>query len=338
MLGRLESAFRSAEHALGLVMEQVVTVAPGWIVAGILLHVLHQVVRARGWFNIIRAAYPEATALRARDVTLAYLAGAGLNGVLPARSGDLAKLYLIRRRAPDTRWSTLIATFVPETLFEIVVGIGLVIWALSRGFLPVPVTPSELPSVDVSLFIQHPLISTAGAAAVGVALVLLFRALRRRARDVLIRMRQGLAILGRPRDFLVGVVTWQALARVIRLCSLACFMAAFALPVTVATVVLVMAAQGGGRIIPIAPVSAGLRLAMLTYGFVAVTGEAADIATITAFAFGVGATTLITGLAISIAILGRELGTASPRGAVQRLRERLESPSPTPVPQAGTPE
>ena len=115
-------------------------------------------------------------------------------------------------------------------------------------------------------------------------------------------------------------------------------MAAFALPVTVATVVLVMAAQGGGRIIPIAPVSAGLRLAMLTYGFVAVTGEAADIATITAFAFGVGATTLIAGLAISIAILGRELGTASPRGAVQRLRERLESPSPTPVPQAGTPE
>jgi hypothetical protein len=319
-------------------MEQVVTVAPGWIVAGILLHVLHQVVRARGWFNIIRAAYPEATALRARDVTLAYLAGAGLNGVLPARSGDLAKLYLIRRRAPDTRWSTLIATFVPETLFEIVVGIGLVIWALSRGFLPVPVTRSELPSVDVSLFIQHPLISTAGAAAVCVALVLLFRALRRRTRDVLARLRQGLAILARPRDFLVGVVTWQALARVIRLCSLACFMAAFALPVTVATVVLVMAAQGGGRIIPIAPVSAGLRLAMLTYGFVAVTGEAADIATITAFAFGVGATTLIAGLAISIAILGRELGTASPRGAVQRLRERLESPSPTPVPQAGTPE
>lgn len=319
-------------------MEQVVAVAPGWLVAGILLHVLHQVVRARGWFNIIRAAYPEATALRARDVTLAYLAGAGLNGVLPARSGDLAKLYLIRRRAPDTRWSTLIATFVPETLFEIVVGIGLVIWALSRGFLPVPVTRSELPSVDVSLFIQHPLISTAGAAAVGVALVLLFRSLRRRTRDILARMRQGLAILRRPRDFLVGVVTWQALARVIRLCSLACFMAAFALPVTVATVVLVMAAQGGGRIIPIAPVSAGLRLAMLTYGFVAVTGEAVDIANITAFAFGVGATSLIAGLAISIAILGRELGTASPRGAVQRLRERLESPSPTPVPQAGTPE
>ena len=337
MIERLEAAWRSARHALELVVEHVVTVTPGWLVAGVVLHVLHQVVRARGWFNIIRAAYPEASELRARDVTLAYLAGAGLNGVVPARRGDLAKLYLIRRRAPRTRWSTLIATFVPETLFEIAVGIGLVIWALSRGFLPVPLAPSELPTLDVSLFIQHPFISTAGAAAAGVALVLLFRALRRRARDLLERLRQGLAILDRPRDFVGGVVTWQALARVIRLGSLACFMAAFALPVTAATVVLVMAAQGGGRIIPIAPVSAGLRIAMLTYGFVEVTGEAVDIASITAFAFGMGATLLITGLGITIAILGRELGTASPHQMTQRLRERLGKPSRDGVPHTRTP-
>jgi hypothetical protein len=58
-------------------------------------------------------------------------------------------------------------------------------------------------------------------------------------------------------------------------------MEAFALPVTVATVVLVMAARGGGRIIQIAHASAGLRIAMLTYGFVALTGEAVDIAELT---------------------------------------------------------
>src|SRR5215207_10334880 len=113
-------------------VEDVVSVAPGWLVAGVLLHVLQQVVRTRGWFTIIRAAYPEATELRARDVTFAYLAGSGLNSVVPARGGDLAKLYLVRRRAPGARWSTLAATFVPETLFETAVGIGLVIWAEPR--------------------------------------------------------------------------------------------------------------------------------------------------------------------------------------------------------------
>ncbi|MGZ4200993.1 MAG: lysylphosphatidylglycerol synthase domain-containing protein [Thermoleophilaceae bacterium] len=109
MIERLEWAWRSARHALELVAERVVTVAPGWLLAAVLLHVLHQVVRTRGWFNIIRAAYPGSSELRARDVTLAHLAGAGLNGVVPARGGDLAKLYLIRRRAPGTRWSTLTA-------------------------------------------------------------------------------------------------------------------------------------------------------------------------------------------------------------------------------------
>lgn len=120
-----------------------------------------------------------------------------------------------------------------------------------------PTAPSELPSLDGSLFIQHPFISTPGAAAAGVALALLLRALQRRTRDLLERLRQGLVILDRPRDFVRGVVAWQALGRVIRLGSLACSMAAFALPVTAAAVVLGMAAQGGGRIIPIAAVSAG---------------------------------------------------------------------------------
>lgn len=328
MIDRIESAWRSAEHAISLVVEDVAEVSPWWLTAGVLLHVLHQVVRTRGWWTIIRAAYPDATELRVRDVTAAYLAGAGLNGIVPARGGDLAKLYLIRRRAPQTRWSTLIGTFVPETLFETFVGTMLVAWALAQGFLPVPTSPSELPSLDVSFVIRHPIQSAAAAAAI--ALLAVFGL--RHARAFWARLRQGFAILERPRDFLRGVVAWQALGRLIRLGSLACFMAAFALPVTVSTVVLVMAAQGGGKIIPIAPASAGLRIAMLGYGFVEVTGHPVDIASITAFSFGVGASLFVTGLLISVAILGRELGTVSPRRMVVRVRERLGDQAPATSP------
>jgi hypothetical protein len=328
MTDRLESAWRSTRQAIELVTSDVASVAPGWLLAGVLLHVVHQIVRSRGWFTIIRAAYPYATDLRARDVTAAYLAGSGLNGVIPARGGDVAKLYLIRRRAPRTRWSTLIATFVPETLFETALGIALVAWALSQGFLPVPVSPGELPTVDVSLLLRHPIASAAVIAALAVGGSLLLRTARRRGRVLLGRLRQGLAILDSPGDYVRGVVTWQALGRLIRLGSLACFLAAFGLPVTLATVVLVMAAQGGGRIVPIAPVSAGLRIAMLTYGFVEVTGEAVDIAKITAFNVGVGAALLATGLVIAVAILGRELGTPSPRAMVRRMHLRLGEDAP----------
>jgi len=61
---------------------------------------------------------------------------------------------------------------------------------------------------------------------------------------------------------------------------------------------------------------------MLAYGFVEVTGEAVDITRITAFSFGVGAVLCLTALGISLAILGREFGTTSPRRILERLRER----------------
>ena len=152
---------------------------------------------------------------------------------------------------------------------------------------------------------------------------------------MLASLRQGIAILDRPRDFVRGVVVWQTLGRVIRLGSLACFLAAFGLPVTMATVVLVMAAQSGATIIPVAPAGAGLRIAILGYGFARVTGEPVDIALITAFSFGVGAALYATSLVISVAVLGRVLGTASPGRMFERLRERLPEPATSESPAKG---
>ena len=82
---------------------------------------------------------------------------------------------------------------------------------------------------------------------------------------------------------------------------------------TLATVLLVMAAQGGGRLLPLAPASAGLRLAMLSYGFVEATGESVDIAAITAFTVGVGVMMGAASLVVTAIVLPQELGTRSPR-------------------------
>lgn len=316
----LPDALRTAEHAVALVVDRIADVNPALLVLGALLYLVSQAVRTRGWHTILRAAYPDADELRARHTMAAYLAGAGLNGLIPARGGDIVKLWLLRRRVHDSRYSTLAATFVPETLFETFFGTLLVIWALAMGFLPVPVSAGEMPHVDVSLVMAHPALSVAVAAAAALAALLLYRFLRRRIGDLAARLAQGLAILRTPSRFVYGVASWQALARLIRLLSLAAFMGAFALPVTPETVVLVMAAQGGGRIIPLAPASAGLRLAMLSYGFVEVTGQAVDIADITAFTFGVGAVLMLTGLATGLVALGAELETLSPRRTVAAAR------------------
>jgi lysylphosphatidylglycerol synthase-like protein len=303
-----------------LILDDAVAVNPWWLVAGVLLHYAHQVVRIRGWWNILRAAYPDADELRYRDVVAAYFAGSGLNAVVPARGGDVMKLYMVKQRTPGGRYSTLVATFVPEGLFETLCGIALLVWALSRGFIPVPTSRLELPTLDVSFLIAHPILSSIVAGTIAVGGVLLFRWLRGHGQRFLERVRRGFAVLERPRDYLERVVSWQAAGRIVRLGSLACFMAAFSLPVTAESVVLVMAAQGGGRIIPIAPVSSGLRLAMLSYGLPEVTGQPVDIANITAFTFVVSTILLVVSLTVSLVIIFRVLGTLNPRHAVRRAR------------------
>jgi uncharacterized membrane protein YbhN (UPF0104 family) len=319
----LSDVLRTANHALELLLHRAASVDPVLAALGIVLYVVAQAVRPRGWHTIIKAAYPDADNLRPRHTTAAYLAGAGLNGVIPARGGDIVKLWLLHRRIDGARYPTLAATFVPETLFETLFGFGLVVWALSRGFLPVPTSSGELPHVDVTLVIEHPFLSAAGALVLAALAYGVYRLLRQRVVDLTARLRQGVRILHEPRRFVLGVASWQALGRLIRLGSLAAFMEAFHLPVTPSTVVLVMAAQGGGRIIPLAPASAGLRLAMLSYGFVETTGHAVDIAAITTFTFGVGALLMVAGLVVGLVALAAELETWSPRAAVRAAREAV---------------
>lgn len=322
MLNAFNDILVAATHAASLILHHAAEVNPWLLVLGTVLYIANQAVRTRGWHTIICTTYP-GSGLRARDTMSAYLAGSGINAVIPARGGDVVKLTLVKRRIEGSSYATLAGTFVPETVPETLFGTLLVAWALSRGFLPVPTATGELPSVDVTLVIRHPFVATGVTAGAVVALWLLVKVLRRGVSTLVQRFRAGLVIFGSPRRFVTGVAAWQGLARLIRLGSLAAFMAAFKLPVTLTTVVLVMAAQGGGRIIPIAPASAGLRLAMLSYGFVETTGQAVDIAQITAFTFGVGAVLMVSGLILATIILWRELGTLNPRQAFRAARDAV---------------
>lgn len=320
MLDRIQNIFHVVAHAITLIANDAVSVNPLWLLAGILLHYAHQVVRIRGWWHILRVSYPDAETLRYRDVVAAYFAGSGLNAVVPARGGDVMKLYMVKQRIPDGHYPTLVGSFVPEGLFETVCGLALLVWALARGFIPVPTSRLELPTLDVTFVIRHPILSAIIVAGLLGIVVFLIPWLRLHADRFFERLKLGLAVLREPRDYVAHVVSWQAAGRVIRLGSLACFMAAFALPVSLSSVLLVMAAQGGGRIIPIAPVSSGLRLAMLSYGLPEITGQPVDIASITAFTVVVSGLLLVISLVISLVIIFRVLGTLNPRHAVHRAR------------------
>ena len=78
-------AFLDASEAF---FRAVAAVAWGALALAVLLHLLRLALRVRGWQNIIRAAYPDASELRARDVTLAYLDFHAATALVFARTGE----------------------------------------------------------------------------------------------------------------------------------------------------------------------------------------------------------------------------------------------------------
>jgi lysylphosphatidylglycerol synthase-like protein len=291
-----------------------------WLALGVLLHLANQLARGRGWCSVLRTACP-ADGVRVRDTLAAWVAGAGASGILSVRGGDAIRLLLMRPRTPGAGYPVLAGTLAAEAAGEAVVGLTLLAIAVSAGLGP------DLPGLP------GPTVLAAVAAAVP-ALVLAARrsaAVRRLAAGVA----RGAGALRHPGRYARAVLPWQIASRVARAISIACFLLAFGLPATAATVLLVMLAQAGGRALPLAPASAAAGVAILAAGFGPVTGTVPDAAQLAAFF--VGTSTLLTavGLALAAVIVIRSLGLpaaiAAVRAPVRRSLRRGAAPAPLPA-------
>jgi uncharacterized membrane protein YbhN (UPF0104 family) len=292
--------------------------APGWLALGVLLHLANQVARGRGWWAILRPAAGNDPALRRRDAVAAWMAGAGAAGVTFARGGDAVRVLLLLRRVPKVPAAVLAGTLVAEGAGELAGGLTLVPAAVALGAAPgVP-------------------LKAVGAAAGVVALALIVAGLRRRRAAVAARAgrpvteasgvrarvwRRAVAVTARvgcgcsalpPGAFARQVLPWQFVARMCRLAALGCFLAAFGLPVTPAAILLVVFAQGGGRLVPFAPASVGAGAAMLAAAFEPVTGTPVPAADVAAFFLGTSAVLTIAGTLVATAICLRA-AQASPK-------------------------
>jgi hypothetical protein len=281
-----------------------VSLAP--LALGIVLHLLASCVRVRGWFHALRAAAPK-DAPRYRDVLVAQLGGAGLNGVLPAHGGDAVKLFLLRERASRLPLATLAGTLVPLALVEAALTAALFAWAASAGFLALTGPVSRLPDVA-----EVPVL--AAAAVLGAVALLV---LARRVPRLLVDARRGLAILARPRR-LTRAAAWLAAARLLRVAGIACLMAAVSLPVGIVPALAVMAVLGSTPTVGWA--STPVRAMALTAALPAVVGEPINAPKAAALLVAAQLVMAAVNLAISLGVLGVSLGSASPRRLLARAR------------------
>src|SRR5919109_3813916 len=97
----LHSSIESFFDAVEAFFSNLAAVQWGALVLGLGLHLCHHVSRSRGWFNVLRAAYP-AERFQWRRIAGAHIAGVGVNSILPARAGDVTKIYLAQQSLPHS--------------------------------------------------------------------------------------------------------------------------------------------------------------------------------------------------------------------------------------------
>ena len=308
-------------HAAGTFFHNLTSV--GWTALGLALgcHFLRLSARVPAWRNILRASYPDSR-VPLHSVFGGYLAGVGVNSVLPARGGDLLKLYIVRRRIDGATYPTLGATLIVETLFDSVLAAGILAWALSIGVLPsLHFQKISLPQIDWTWPLRHP-VAAGFIAAVWIGILTIATIIGvRRVREFRARVRQGFAILGNRPRFLYEVVTWQLASWALRGGSVYEFLRAFHVPASAHNVLLVLAVQSISTLLPFTPGGVGTQQGFLVYVF---RNAAPHIpqTSILSFSIGMYVATTVLNLVVGFAAILVMLRTLRWRRVVRPEEER----------------
>jgi len=221
-----------------------------------------QLCRAWAWRNVLHAAYPGAR-LSFLKLAAACLAGAGINAIVPARAGDVTKVFLVKRQIPHSSYPAVTSSFLVQTVFDTTVGILVLLFAISQGLLPEPPQLPDLPAFEISFWANHPktLLIVIGVLLLATAIGVYY--LAHHVRRFWDRVKQGLAILAQPRRYMREVAAWQGLGWLCRFGAFWFFLEAFNIGGSVGNVMLVMSVQAIATIVPFTPGGAGAQQALL---------------------------------------------------------------------------
>jgi uncharacterized membrane protein YbhN (UPF0104 family) len=269
-------------HAVRVFGDHLAAVRWEFLALALGLQLLRLLFRALAWRAILSAAYPES---KPRYVSTfgAYVAGVGVNAVAPARAGDVVKLYLIKHRIGGSSYATLAPTLVAETLFDFVVGIALMAWALTLGILPTHEAYSRLPSVDWGFFVRNEKWTALGLALLAAAGVIGAAIFFEKGGAFRQRIGRGFAILRQPRRLVTRVIFPQALSWVVRLGVLYYFLKAFNIHASIHNALLAQVVDSLSTLFPATPGGAGTKQGLIVVVF---EGEAVTKTALLAFSVG----------------------------------------------------
>jgi uncharacterized membrane protein YbhN (UPF0104 family) len=300
-LAAIGDSFSSFFDAVGDFASNVAAVHWGALLLGMVVFVGYLTVRARASFHILRAAYPEERFLF-RNIWGAYIAGYGFNSVVPARGGDVVRLFLTKTSVPRSSYPAVASSFFVEQIFDLMMAVPILIFAFSQGAFPKPPDFSSLPAFDLAFFASHPRFALFLLTGLAIGALVAFALLSARVRAFWQRVRQGFTILSDRRRYFREVWLVQLGAWGLRFAAFWLLLSAFNVGGSVRNVLLVLGVNAVAALVPFTPGGAGVQQALLVKVFA---GSAAG-ATVAAYSVGqqiaIGVTTFACGFAALVFI------------------------------------
>ena len=272
----------------------------GWasLGLGLLAFGIYLTLRSRAFFAVLRAAYPDER-IQWRRIWGAYVAAYGFNNVVPARGGDVIKLYLTKTSIPRSSYPAVGASFAVEGVFDLVMGVLILTFAFSQGVFPKPPDFASLNAFDLSFLASHPQLALFGLTALGILVLVGFALLSARVRAFWARVRQGLTILRDRRRYLREVFLVQLAGWGFRFAAYWFLLDAFNVGGSVRNVLLVLGVNAVAAVVPFTPGGAGVQQALLVKVF----AGTASGATIAAYSVGQQIAIATFSLAVGFAAL-----------------------------------
>ncbi|MEA2386376.1 MAG: hypothetical protein QOJ22_550, partial [Thermoleophilaceae bacterium] len=207
-LAQAGDSFQEFFEAFEQFFENLAAIRWGSLAFAMLAFVGYLTLRSRASFHILRAAYPDER-LEWRKIWGAYFAGYGFNSVIPARGGDVVRLFLTKNAVPNASYPAVAATFAVEAIFDVMMGVLILSFAFTQGVFPKPPDFSDLPAFDLAFLAEHPRFTLFLLTLMAVGGLVAIALLSLRVKAFWARVRQGLTILNDRRRFAREVLAVQ---------------------------------------------------------------------------------------------------------------------------------
>jgi uncharacterized membrane protein YbhN (UPF0104 family) len=248
-------------------LDQLTSVDPLPLFLAVLAQLAKLSCTSMAWRNVLAAAYPGERVPR-RSILSAYLAGVGVNAIVPLRAGDAVRVVLAHRAVRNSTYTTVVSSSFVLSIFDIAAASSVLAWAaLTQDALPGIGDLPRLPSFEFSWILQHPLALDLAAAGIVVVAALVGIWIHAHVLDFWARVKQAFTVVRRPARYLRTVAFWQAGDWLLRLVAIWFLLDAFDIPQSVENVLLVQVSASIATLIPLTPGGIGTEQAFLLYVF-----------------------------------------------------------------------